>query len=61
MSYEELLTPEVLELILPTLGFSILLNFILLGALLFGSIRQWIVVQLHTYWIGLQMTRRKNK
>ncbi len=57
----QLLTPQMIELLLPTLGFSLILNVLLISAILFRSIRRWVLNALHTYWIGLQMIRRTNK
>lgn len=61
MNYSELLTPELLEIVLPTLGFSIILNFLLLAALLFGTLRRWLFGQVYSYWLALRMTVRSNQ
>jgi hypothetical protein len=38
----QLLTTQMIELLLPTLGFSLILNVLLISAILFRSIRHWI-------------------
>lgn len=58
MDASQLLTPTMLELILPMLGWSILLNFVLLFALLFRSFHQTLVQQLQTYWLGIALAWR---
>ena len=54
MQNTQLLTPEALEIVLPTLGFSLLLNLVLICALFFGPVRRWLIGQLYVYWIGRQ-------
>ncbi len=61
MNYSELMTPQMLEILLPTLGFSLMLNFLLLTALLFRSIRGWLFGQFYTYWMALRMTARSKQ
>jgi hypothetical protein len=57
----QLLTPQMVEVLLPTLGFSLILNVLLIGAIVFRGVRRWAFTTLSTYWIGLQMIRRTNK
>jgi hypothetical protein len=57
----QLLTPQMVELLLPTLGVSLILNFLLVGALIFRSIRRWVFTHLYTYWLGFQMMWRANE
>ncbi|MBX3001738.1 MAG: hypothetical protein KF893_24655 [Caldilineaceae bacterium] len=61
MQPSQMLTPQMVDLILPTLGFSLILNVFLLVALLFRSIRRWTSFLLQTYWIGLQMLRQDRR
>ncbi len=56
MNYAELLTPQMLDLVLPTLGMSILINFLLLSALFFRGLRGWLSSQLYVFWVALRMT-----
>jgi hypothetical protein len=51
----EMLTPEMLEVILPTLGFSIILNVVLIAALLIRSFYQHLLDQLQNAWIGVRL------
>lgn len=51
------MTPDMVELVLPMLGFSILLNFLFLGMLLFRPLYRSIINKLEPYWIGLQLLR----
>lgn len=53
MDYATLITPEMLELILPLLGFSILMNFVLLAALIFRSLQNALMNRLQLFWIGI--------
>lgn len=57
----QLLTPQMVDLLLPTLGFSLILNVLLIGAILFGGVRRWVFARLYLYWLGLQMIRRGSK
>lgn len=61
MNYAELVTPQMLEILLPTLGLSIVLNFLLLAALFFRTLRGWLFGQLYTFWLALRMTVRSNQ
>lgn len=61
MSSSELLTPAMLDVVLPTLGFSLILNVILLLALLFKSFHRNLLQRLHVYWLGLVMFWRADK
>ena len=60
MDYSELVTPQMLAILLPTLGFSIVMNVLLLAALFFRSLRGWLFGQVYTYWLSLRMTARSN-
>lgn len=61
MQTYQLLTPQMIEVLLPTLGFSLILNILLLGVILFRGVRRWAFARLHTYWLGLQLIRRANQ
>lgn len=52
------MTPEMLDVILPMLGFSIVLNFLLLLMLLFRPLARLVGRFLSTYWIGLMLVVR---
>jgi hypothetical protein len=55
---EAMITPEMLGVILPMLGFSILLNFLLFAALLFRPLSRSIGRFIATYWLGVQLMIR---
>ncbi len=53
-----LLTPEQLELVLPMLGASLLLNLVLIAALVFRAVRQRLWDGLETFRLGLRLWLR---
>ncbi len=61
MNASELLTPSMVELVLPLLGFSILLNFVLILALMVRSFHRQIVQQLYLIWLGIALLWQTNK
>lgn len=52
------LTSEMIELILPMLGFSIVLNVVLLLMLLMRPVYRRITNALYAYWLGMRLLRR---
>lgn len=53
-----MLTPEMLEVILPTLGFSIVLNILLATMLIFRPVARRFKRVLSTYWLGVLLLIR---
>lgn len=58
---EQMLTPEMLGVVLPMLGLSILLNVALAAALFSSPIRNAFARGLQTCWIGLRMLHGGNE
>ena len=52
------MTPEMIELIMPMLGYSIMLNFLLAGMLLFRPLARLVSRFITTYWLGVQLMIR---
>lgn len=56
------MTPEMLDVILPMLGFSLVLNFLLFAMLLFRPLARFagrlVSSFLSTYWVGLMLVVR---
>ena len=52
------MTPEMLGVLLPMLGFSIVLNVVLVAMLVFRPLTQVMGRFVTTYWLGLQLVIR---
>lgn len=53
-----MLTPEMLEVILPMLGFSIVLNILLAVMLIFRPVARKFKSALSAYWLGVLLVIR---
>ena len=53
-----MLTPEMIEVLMPTLGFSLMLNFLLIAMLLFRPLARYVTRIVTAYWLGIQLMIR---
>jgi len=52
------MTPEMIAVILPMLGFSIVLNCLLAAMLLFRPLARFVGRFITSYWLGIQLMLR---
>lgn len=52
------MTQEMIATVLPLLGFSIVLNVLLVAMLLFRPLARFVGRFITTYWLGLQLMIR---
>jgi len=52
------MTPEMLEIVMPMLGYSIMLNILLAAMLLFRPLARLVSRFITTYWMGVQLMIR---